>query len=479
MPPRLAFRRRSGGAPAGDHAYFESLIARSDLFKAVSLRPDPLDSVSTSPYWKDQLTKPTGYYETAVDPFEPTCFTYSPGTDTDPAAQDACKHIIPPYIRVNSNVLLSDCPSASSGDSTVLACTNVSTTYQINRHMKLDDEVMLISARDTTLDTITVTRGQQGTTAVAHTAGTPTKVCSNTTPGTIKITFNTADELTRFFFTWDAYFTTSYLLTGLTNHKAWQMSSGGSQIWLEPNNTYLPSEPEVGDWINGVDVAAFQTRSYSGQMPNGYTDEPAGPMLNTFTIKPNTWIRYFYLIDIRSREDDANYFDVGMTLNGDIADGSVTSFSLAMGVSTAGGVGQTVQHAYIKIDSEILRFTTTVNTASPRTVTVARGCYGTSAVFHASGAVVRALCHARLSIWIGDATRSPLSICSDIPVSLHGVAGGGAGESSISDFEYEWNTSTTAHVARSTRDLVGYHRNWVALKSATLDPVAEGIVVSP
>ncbi len=474
MAGRLVFCRRSESEPESSNAYFDALIARPDLHLAYSLRPVAGNTNQSSPYWEGQLgDQDDDGLQGGLGVGQSYAFSYDPGSDTHPNAQDACKHVIPPYVRVNSNALASDIDAVT----TTIPCTNVSSTYALNRHMKIDDEIMKITARDDLTDTFTVLRAQQGTTAVPHTAGTFTKVCSNTTPTVLVMPVLSGGEKTRFFFVWDAYYTDSFVGTGLTNHKAFQISSGESAIWFELNNTYGPSDASTGDFQTGVDVAAFQVRSYTAMMaPPMFDDEPIEPIVNTFAVKPNKWTRYFALIDVRSRDDAANYHDVSAELAAGI-DSAVTSFSVdTTGMQTA--VPQFAVDQYIMVDSEIMTLTASVSAGNPRTLNVTRGARGTTPAAHSAGAAVKLGCHVRVSAWIADEDREPVEHFSDYPVALK-ATGNPATEDAMRDFEYEWNTSNTLHIARSTYDLVAYHKNWACLKSDTLDPVADGLLEKP
>jgi hypothetical protein len=468
MPGRFAFRRRSAG---GDHAYFESLLAISDYWKAYSLRPQAGVTDSSSPYYEDQLASEAdgGFVINEYDPFEPPHLEYD-------AAEDATKLTIPPFIRTNNNNLAADINASD----TVLSCTDVTTSFAVGRYIRIDSEFMVITARDTTLDTITVTRAQGGTTAVAHTSGTAVYQLSNSTTSVLTIPLLTNNEATRVFFAWDAKYTSSFVGTGLNNHKAFQISSGGSAIWFEPNNAYSPNEPTVvGSFNPATDVAAFQVRSYTKVIaPPTTGDEPLTPVSDTFAIKPNKWTRYFVLLKIKARDDASAYYDSGADLSAAL-DSSSTSFTVD--TTSQYGVGEvpmfTTQH-YIKIDSEIMRLTTVGPAANPRSLQVTRGELGTTAAAHSAGAAVYVVCNVLASAWIADEDREPATHFTDLPMAMHS-GDSVPSENSLTDFEYEWNTSNDNIVTRSTWDLVSYHRNWVALKGAAIDPVADGRLVKP
>ena len=58
---------------------------------------------------------------------------------------------------------------------------------------------------------------------------------TNTVPNNVELPLGTSDGHT-YLFTWDAYWTDSYLNSGLTNHKTFNFISGG--VWLEPGARY-------------------------------------------------------------------------------------------------------------------------------------------------------------------------------------------------------------------------------------------------
>ncbi len=124
-----------------------------------------------------------------------------------------------------------------------------------------------------------------------------------------------------YFFTWDGYWTDSYLRTGLDNHKAFQFASGGNSgtIWLEPQTNFANTWSRAACFDANQHVAGFTTRSYNAA-PAGPADwsqtdgnrsaqapssvEPLLPKLGDFCIKPNTWTRFFYTINQRANDYD-------------------------------------------------------------------------------------------------------------------------------------------------------------------------------
>jgi hypothetical protein len=120
--------------------------------------------------------------------------------------------------------------------------------------------------------------------------------------------------------TWDAYWTDSYLSSGLANHKAFQLSTGSTDsIWLEPQARY------AGDFSTSfnksTDVASLTMRSYNAlggsatyssntksmTGPNVTKLDPILPMQSQFIVKPNRWVRHWVRLDMRS--NDYDYMD--------------------------------------------------------------------------------------------------------------------------------------------------------------------------
>lgn len=546
-----------GGAVIDEHAYFNELIARPDFWHGLSLRPQAGVTNASSPYWVDQIIEEDfgGFQVDKTHGFQPLAWTYDPSSDPDPSAQDASKLTIQPFYDPAGNTLVA--PMTTSD--TTLSCAVVDAFFTVGRWIKIDDEVMKITARDTILDTLTVTRAQYGTTAAVHSSGAAILLGTITCSSNLAYELQSNNEISRYFFTWDAYYTSTYVgIAGgsFGNHKAYQIETGADAIWFEPNSNYAPASAIIGSYVNGTDVAAFQVRSYTRVIASPTTnDEPILPVVNTFAIKPNKWTRYFALVKVRARDDPASYYDTGgdllSTLAAEVSDvtltvattTSSTSLSCASAASAAAfeasfpvggylridfetclitavdgtaktigvtraqlGQGSAVVHAigagvsvyaalsvdttavdldvgmygnrlYIKIDNEIMRCATDSGTGSgnPRTVPVARGQLGTAAVAHSAGAAVKVCANALVSTWMSDVDRDPVAHFLDMPVGVHSSSNP-AEENSIAAFVWEWNTSSDEP---RDHDLISYHRNWVVLKSPTLDPLADGLLDRP
>jgi hypothetical protein len=368
--------------------FFQSLVPQA--WKAFSLRPRAGEP-STSPYYEKQLErrKDGGYAaRNGVD----VAITYSPSTDTDPNAQDAAKVVIPAFSRLKDTGGLGALQAAIDATATTFilesAAGGLYTTRR--RSILVDDEIMDIEdpdgrgpllTFDRTTGVIFVKRGAHGTTAAPHAAGTLARLSINTVPNALRLPLGTEDGHT-YFFTWDGFWTDSYVKSGLTNHKTFNFISRG--IWLEPNTNFTggTGAAKASRFNRETDVAAYQHRSYNrlgGPAvwdmahenylgPTVTSFAPLAPQLATFVIKPNRWIRFF--VQLEQRANDYDYLDV----------------------------------------------------------------------------------------WIADRETGPVQILKRIPVSVR--------RGTISEFVFEFNTSTDLFVRGNLRDLVSYVRNFVALRDA-------------
>jgi hypothetical protein len=273
-------------AGADPHAYFNSLVARSDYWKSFSFR----DAAALT--GKKYLT-------------------YDPSHDTDPHRQDAAKIVIPAFYTTTTTV-----GAISETDTSVEPADKRSTLWPAGRVIRIDNEIMTVAGRTVdaagALTAIKLTRAQSGTPARAHAAGAVVAHATNTLQSKLQIPLGTEDGHS-YFFVWDSYWTDSYVGAGQFNHKAFQFFSGGSDplgaIWFEPQATY--------NKVAAPALASFQVRSYN--LPGGDTSwlatdgnklgpaaaggEPLKPYV-PFFLMPNTWTRFFVRIDQRSGDYD-------------------------------------------------------------------------------------------------------------------------------------------------------------------------------
>jgi hypothetical protein len=172
---------------------------------------------------------------------------------------------------------------------------------------------------------VNVVRGAYGTAATAHGEGASVSTSNNSLKNQLRLPIGTSDGNTDLF-TWDGYWTSSYLKTGLTNHKAFQFSSGKDGIWLEPQMRFDGGAGIAGgctDWDPATQVAAIEMRSYNSaingnplwaltdgnQLGPGTTNkEPIQPKLGSFCVSANRWTRFW--VRIEQRANDYDYMDM-------------------------------------------------------------------------------------------------------------------------------------------------------------------------
>lgn len=304
-------------AGTGPHAYFDARVAQSECIHAWSLRPLEAQTTKATdcsqPRYRYQLRGGTQGYAEYNNPVWGYGINYLPylgQTDTDPQAQDAAKLTIPPWIWLG-HTLTADV--ASTCAQTVMTLTDVTSTYQYPRNVRIDSEWMQVipNGANTSANTLTVNRCLFGTSAAAHTAGTQVNISSNAVPTSLFLPIN-AGQATRDGYTYlvivDMLYTDSWLCNGLTNHKTLQLSSD-TFTWFETGLLYRCHATEIGD---------FNIRSY--QNPNGPADwtlsngnvmgpgttanQPIAPQTNPFIVKPNRWYRHVYRIQQRANDYD-------------------------------------------------------------------------------------------------------------------------------------------------------------------------------
>lgn len=294
-----------GAQAPSQHAYYDNLRNRPNHWLSYSLR-DPA-----------QLAAPRdGGYANSNDPVLGLSVTYAPALDTHPARQDAAKVVIPAFTA--STGRLTNTVGATTA---VLDVTSMPTSFVVGRTLQIDNELLVITVRDLPNSRITVARGQHGSAAASHVAGSVIRASNNSLENQVRLPLGTQDGHT-YLFTWDSYWTSSYVASGLTNHKAFQFSSGKDAIWIEPRTRYDGGSPccETGGFKAGIDVATVDIRAY--QNPGGAATwsaadnmlgpavtgkEPLQPKMGSFSIKPNKWTRFW--LQVEQRPNDYDYVD--------------------------------------------------------------------------------------------------------------------------------------------------------------------------
>lgn len=281
------------------HDYFNNLVARPDHWKSYSLRD------------ANQLkSRRQGGYSASNS--RPPSVTYDPNNDPDPERQDAAKVTVPAFAGARTQLA-----APSDSVQTVVTLALVDGNYFAGRAILVDEEIMLIKSVDKTANSLTVSRGAGQTLAATHSEGAGVTVNSNSLPNQVRLPLSTQDGET-YLFTWDALWTGSYLRSGLTNHKAFQFTSGGDKIWLETQTRFSGASSSGFDIT--TDIASVTTRAYSGIGGNadysltpgllgpGVTNnDPVKPKVGQFIIKPNQWTRFW--VRIEQRADDYDWMD--------------------------------------------------------------------------------------------------------------------------------------------------------------------------
>lgn len=290
-------------ASEDQHAYFNSLVSRRDHWKSFSLRA--ADQVSS--------TRVGGYAQLRTG--EVSGVTYDPAQDTDRHRQDATKVTIPAFIPTTQLA-----QPVGSTDTTLTLVTAYKPNYPPGRVIRVDSEVMTVVSwlTDTT---VSVARGAYGTSKAGHSGGASVMHSTNSLRTQIRLPLGTEDGHD-YFFTWDSYWTDSYVGAGNFQHKIFQFSSGGKDgdtLWFEPHISYGSSKHSCFD--PGRHVGGIQVRSYNklgggadwsqtdGNLlgPRVTKENPVTPF-GHFCVEPNTWVRFF--LRLRQRANDYDLVDL-------------------------------------------------------------------------------------------------------------------------------------------------------------------------
>ena len=300
---------------ADTNAYFDALITRPGFWKGYSLRPRP-GFGAESPYFTNQLEyKKDGGYQASSS--APRYVTYDP-------AVDAAKVVIPAWIQPGYSLLLGT--GLGAADTKFYPSEWTGSFGSIGRQVKMDNEIMLITALDPNTVSprgVMVSRGQYGTKPVAHAAGVPVYLGNNSLPHQVRLPLDTTDGNT-YVFTWDVMYSSSYMNTGLAGNKTFQFSSGQDAIWWEVKTRMdggskisLPSGFSKATHVGGLDVRSYNRPggdanwmltdgTYLG--PGVVGNQPVSPMESTFILYPNRWIRYWVVVE--QRANDYDYIDL-------------------------------------------------------------------------------------------------------------------------------------------------------------------------
>jgi hypothetical protein len=268
------------------NAYFNALMARADYWKSNSLRSQTLiDSVSS--------VKPNSWV------------TYD-------ATQDAAKAVIPPFIDMGFRIASVGSDRITFNRALTTAEKNLFVQY---RGLQIDSEVVSVIRWYTFGEqfpddsSVRVARGQYGTSAVPHAAGTPALLSQNNLLSYLNVPLGTEDGR-RYLFTWDVRYDSSYLGTdnnpAAVGHKEFQFTSGDrGGIWLE---TRIRPDGIDGMGKIGLDrsqyVALIDSRYYGTSMGTLVSPDSLKPQAARFYVRANKWTRFWWLIEQRASDYD-------------------------------------------------------------------------------------------------------------------------------------------------------------------------------
>lgn len=281
--------------------------------------------------------------------------TYDFAGDSDAHKQNAAKFRLPFWNP--TTLVLAAAISSTATDFTSCtgftvpagkACISITANnYPVatNQWLKIDNEIFLIAAGGEPGSAafghagtayVVVTRAHNGTSAATHSNGAAVSASTNSMPRQLKKLLSTDDTFT-YFFTWDAYWTDSWLGTGDANfnhkghHFTCTKSGGSSELCFQVSYKFLTTAqtftvcsatgaPKSIAFDPATDVAIVSVRSVTrfpgggatwsstnGQlMGPGMTlaDPWICPVTNLFVIKANTWTRFYMRLEQRANDYD-------------------------------------------------------------------------------------------------------------------------------------------------------------------------------
>jgi hypothetical protein len=295
--------------PTGDHAYYEALIARPDLFTKNAFRDQPGDVAVSSVIG-------------ATD--KPYSTTYSPETDTYANAQDAAKSVVPAFGWPQGGTQRITVAAAGVNDSTLRIPLTTLANVDHTTHYKFDSPRPEVASevvktgpstayRDqATVEMIVTERGTFSTPASAHVGGVQAWESTNSVYNQLRPHVGGTPGHT-YFFTWDGYFGKEWLRCGIGTYKWFQIEKVGDAIWIEPQIRFggnpgggMTTPPEFNQDIH---VGVPTVRFYPDSVIAPTTDaNPVRPMANypadQFCIFPDRWVRWFFYITLNVAPDN-------------------------------------------------------------------------------------------------------------------------------------------------------------------------------
>jgi hypothetical protein len=239
--------------------------------------------------------------------------TYNPAADTDRHKQDAAKVVIPSFLPHTTLTA-----PVSAGDTTLVGNFSDRSTYNLpKKAIKIDNEVMAVTSY-VSATSITVQRGAFGTVAAPHAGNATVMINANSLGNQVRVPLRTEDGYA-YLFTWDGYWTDSYMHLGYMTHKAFQFGSGsrtGNAIWFEPQagyggggnvTCYDPNKHIFAVYYrtyNNANTSSNWASTSGNEVGPGTVGELLGPTSGQFCAKPNTWVRWWVRINQKANDFD-------------------------------------------------------------------------------------------------------------------------------------------------------------------------------
>ena len=321
-------RARGGIEQATDvNGYFEELGANPACVKRWSLRPVPGDTDPHSPFFEDMLASDDdgGLHAFGCNPATWAGFNYDATVD---AARGNIKSFLLPECDVDYKLTAAIVDTPAPDTEQTISVSKVTSTYTTGRSVKIDNEIMEVTGHTNgTPGTVSLLRGQNGTTPATHAIGADVPLSTNQVINYLVLPLLTTDGHVHVI-TWDNLWDESYMHIGEwdAGQKTFQFTNGDDTKLFEPKLMFS-GLGEAG-FDPDVHIAVVGGRSYNsvnngtaGQdtwpETNGNTMGPGWslvggadltPRAGDFFVRPNKWTRFWVVVD--QRANDWDYFDM-------------------------------------------------------------------------------------------------------------------------------------------------------------------------
>jgi len=334
----------SATATTDANAYFNSLVARAEMFQAYSLRDDAqLNTYAQAPMRRKWVT-----YD---------------------ATMDAAKVVVPSFDPDIRFTLVDPIdPGATTIHVSGMIDANLSGYMTTGRALKIGDGEVVTVQR---ISGVTITGGmvpiKRGASPVAHAAGETLVGGVNSLINQVQLPLGTQDGH-KYLFTWDALYTASMIAsrTGIGNYKTFRFEPAWLQVDTRFDGTY-------GNWTKtsgfnattDIGVAAMRSGNAMGgvadwslttgyQAGPGVTTPQLAPQITPFILNPNVWVRYWVQIEQRAKD-----YDVMTMWIADAERGPVKLFDRVLLSLPQTGVSPN------NISKFLIEFNTSTNTLKP------------------------------------------------------------------------------------------------------------------